>query len=52
MPIPHPSWRNNVWLKRNPWFETELLPVLRADIARIVASTSKFRVADFEGARD
>lgn len=30
---PHPSWRNNAWLKRNPWFEGELLPVLRAEIA-------------------
>ena len=37
MPMPHPSWRNNVWLKRNPWFEFELLPALRADVARIVA---------------
>ena len=37
MPTPHPSWRNNAWLKRNPWFETELLPVLRAEVARIVA---------------
>jgi uracil-DNA glycosylase len=36
MPMPHPSWRNNAWLKRNPWFEAELLPVLRTDIARIV----------------
>lgn len=26
---PHPSWRNNAWLKRNPWFETDLLPELR-----------------------
>ena len=29
-PLPHPSWRNTGWLKRNPWFETELLPDLRA----------------------
>jgi uracil-DNA glycosylase len=36
MPMPHPSWRNNGWLKRNPWFEMELLPVLRAEVARIV----------------
>jgi uracil-DNA glycosylase len=36
MPMPHPSWRNNGWLKRNPWFEAELLPVLRAEVARIV----------------
>ncbi|MBZ9935505.1 uracil-DNA glycosylase family protein [Mesorhizobium sp. BR1-1-16] len=31
-PLPHPSWRNTGWLKRNPWFETELLPELRARI--------------------
>ena len=29
-PLPHPSWRNTGWLRRNPWFETELLPELRA----------------------
>jgi uracil-DNA glycosylase len=29
VPLPHPSWRNNAWIKRNPWFETELLPWLR-----------------------
>jgi uracil-DNA glycosylase len=37
MPMPHPSWRNNAWLTRNPWFEFELLPALRVDVARIVA---------------
>jgi len=30
LPLPHPSWRNTGWLKRNPWFESELLPDLRA----------------------
>ncbi|MSP83721.1 MAG: uracil-DNA glycosylase family protein [Alphaproteobacteria bacterium] len=29
LPLPHPSWRNTGWLKRNPWFAAELLPVLR-----------------------
>ncbi|TCL75041.1 uracil-DNA glycosylase family protein [Rhizobium sp. BK251] len=29
LPLPHPSWRNSGWLKKNPWFEAELLPVLR-----------------------
>ena len=29
IPLPHPSWRNTGWLKKNPWFETDLLPVLR-----------------------
>ncbi len=33
MALPHPSWRNNAWLKRNPWFETDLLPVLRREVA-------------------
>jgi uracil-DNA glycosylase len=36
MPMPHPSWRNNAWLKRHSWFETELLPVLRGEVRRII----------------
>lgn len=32
--LPHPSWRNTGWLKRNPFFEADLLPQLQADIAR------------------
>ncbi|WP_068110577.1 uracil-DNA glycosylase family protein [Tropicimonas marinistellae] len=35
-PLPHPSWRNTAWLKRNPWFETDLLPVLRARIQEVL----------------
>ena len=36
LPLPHPSWRNTAWLKRNPWFESELVPELRAATARIL----------------
>lgn len=36
LPMPHPSWRNNGWLKRNPWFETELLPVLRQRVRALL----------------
>lgn len=36
IPLPHPSWRNNAWLKKNPWFERDLLPVLRAEVARLI----------------
>nr|WP_246152040.1 uracil-DNA glycosylase family protein [Roseospira navarrensis] len=36
LPLPHPSWRNTAWLRRNPWFETELLPVLRARVAALL----------------
>lgn len=32
IPLPHPSWRNSAWLKRNPWFETDLLPFLKSEI--------------------
>ena len=35
-PLPHPSWRNTGWLKRNPWFEAELLPELRRRIAEVL----------------
>jgi uracil-DNA glycosylase len=36
IPLPHPSWRNSGWLKQHTWFEAELLPVLRADIAGLL----------------
>jgi len=34
--LPHPSWRNNAWLKKNPWFEADVLPALRAEVAKRV----------------
>ena len=37
--LPHPSWRNNAWLAKNPWFEAELLPVMRERIARVLTDT-------------
>ncbi|MBS3805623.1 MAG: uracil-DNA glycosylase family protein [Oleiphilaceae bacterium] len=36
LPLPHPSWRNNAWLKKNPWFEQELLPVLKREVATLI----------------
>lgn len=36
LPLPHPSWRNSGWLKRNPWFESDLLPVLRARVRSVI----------------
>jgi uracil-DNA glycosylase len=42
LPLPHPSWRNSGWLKRNPWFETDLLPFLKMEIRRrLPANMSK-----------
>ncbi|WP_336231933.1 uracil-DNA glycosylase family protein [Thalassospira sp. CH_XMU1458] len=32
LPMPHPSWRNTAWMKKNPWFEADLLPVLQSRV--------------------
>lgn len=36
--MPHPSWRNIAWLKRNPWFEAEVTPWLRARVTALLAT--------------
>lgn len=36
IPLPHPSWRNNAWIKSNPWFETELLPELKRRVRDLI----------------
>lgn len=37
LPLPHPSPRNNLWLKRNPWFAQGVLPALRQRVAELLA---------------
>lgn len=37
LPLPHPSWRNTAWLRRNPWFEAEVTPWLQARVREILA---------------
>ena len=32
-PLPHPAWRSRLWMKKHPWFEADVLPVLRDKIA-------------------
>lgn len=34
--LPHPSWRNTGWLKKNPWFGKEVLPALRARVKEVL----------------
>lgn len=34
IPLPHPSWRNNAWLRRHSWFEEDVLPGLREALER------------------
>ncbi len=37
LPLPHPSWRNTGWLKRNPWFAHEVVPYLRRRVRKLLA---------------
>jgi uracil-DNA glycosylase len=41
MPLPHPSPRNQGWFKHHPWFERDLLPVLKA---RVAAALTRERI--------
>lgn len=34
--LPHPSWRNTAWIKKNPWFEEEVLPTLRTRVKEVL----------------
>ena len=36
LPLPHPSWRSRLWIEKNPWFKTQLLPVLRRRVRELV----------------
>ncbi len=40
-PLPHPSWRNNAWLKKNPWFDAEVLPDLRRRVAAALSRSPR-----------
>jgi uracil-DNA glycosylase len=39
LPLPHPSWRNTGWLKRNPWFERDLVPELKRRVHELLAES-------------
>ncbi len=36
LPLPHPSWRNNAWLRKNPWFFEEVVPFLRQKVQNLL----------------
>ncbi len=38
IPLPHPSWRNTGWIRRNPWFADEVVPYLRMRVAELLAA--------------
>lgn len=35
-PLPHPSWRNNAWVKQNPWFEAHVIPRLQREVRALL----------------
>jgi uracil-DNA glycosylase len=37
LPLPHPSPRNNIWLKKSPWFESEVIPYIRKHVSEHLA---------------
>ncbi len=38
LPLPHPSPRNNIWLRKNGWFEREVIPILRKSVGQVLHS--------------
>jgi uracil-DNA glycosylase len=36
-PLPHPSWRSGVWMRKQPWFEQVVIPKLRSTVRRVIA---------------
>jgi uracil-DNA glycosylase len=40
-PLPHPSWRSGIWMKRNPWFERDVLPALRGAVRKALGGNKK-----------
>lgn len=37
LPLPHPSWRNTGWIKKNPWFEAEIVPYMQSEIRKLLS---------------
>ena len=49
-PLPHPAWRSRLWMAKHPWFEAQVLPVLRQRVAEALESAEKGRSARFVAA--
>lgn len=48
-PLPHPSPRNNRWLRNNPWFEAEVIPALQTRVATLLAPAATSSVPGTSG---
>jgi uracil-DNA glycosylase len=40
-PLPHPSPRNNIWLRKNPWFEKQTIPSLQQRVGQLIQPFGK-----------
>lgn len=52
LPLPHPSPRNNRWLKANPWFEHEVVPALRERVQAVLSAQHEDLSSPLRGDRD
>jgi uracil-DNA glycosylase len=43
VPLPHPSWRNNAWLKKNRWFDRDVLPYVRRRVRLLIEAETEAR---------
>jgi uracil-DNA glycosylase len=39
-PLPHPAWRSTIWMRKNPWFEAEVIPQLRKHVVQLIGPES------------
>lgn len=46
-PLPHPAWRSRLWMAKHPWFEAEVLPILRKRVAATLATSEREREVPF-----
>ena len=35
-PLPHPSWRSTIWMRKHPWFEEAVIPELRKAVQKLI----------------
>jgi uracil-DNA glycosylase len=48
-PLPHPSWRSALWMKKNPWFEETVIPAVRDVVQRVLANSGHDDTRDILG---
>ena len=41
LPLPHPSWRNNAWIKKHSWFEQDVIPELQMRISQLIEAKER-----------